>query len=59
MLYNWTRKNIEFIPQHHLKIKKIDLGQGLEKKINDVNSFNNHINNIKEMVNYCKDKNNE
>ena len=29
----------------------------LEKKINDVNSFNNHINNIKEMITYFKDKN--
>ena len=29
----------------------------LEKKINDVNSFNNHVNNIKEMIIYFKDKN--
>ena len=35
----------------------IDLEQRLEKKINDVNSFNNHINNIKEMITYFKDKN--
>ena len=35
----------------------IDLEQRLEKKINDVNSFNNHINNIKEMIAYFKDKN--
>ena len=34
-----------------------DLEQRLEKKINDVNSFNNHINNIKEMITYFKDKN--
>ena len=31
----------------------------LEKKINDVNSFNNHISNIKEMITYFKDKNNK
>ena len=28
--------------------KNIDLEQRLEKKLNDVNSFNNHINNTKE-----------
>ena len=33
------------------------LEQRLEKKINDVNSFNNSINNIKEMITYFKDKN--
>ena len=37
----------------------IDLEKRLEKKINDVNSFNNHINNIKEMITYFKDKNNK
>ena len=31
----------------------------MRKKINDVNSFNNHINNIKEMITYFKDKNNK
>ena len=34
----------------------IDLEQRLEKKLNDVNSFINHINNIKEMITYCNDK---
>ena len=33
-----------------------DLDQRLKKKINDVISFNNHINNIKEMNTYFKDK---
>ena len=56
LVYNWTRKQIDCIPQHHLKIKNFDLEQRLEKKINDVNSFNNHINNIKEMI---KGKNNK
>ena len=38
-------------------LEKNDLEQRLEKKLNDVNSFNNHINNIKEMITYFKDKN--
>ena len=37
--------------------KYIDLQQRLEK--NDVNSFNNSINNIKEMIKHFKDKNYE
>ena len=39
--------------------KKIDLEQRLEKILNDLNSFNNHINKIKEMITYFKDKNNK
>ena len=38
-------------------LENIDLEKRLEKKIIDVNSFNNHINNIKEMISYFKDKN--
>ena len=38
-------------------LQQDNLEQRLEKKINDVNSFNNHINNIKEMITYFKDKN--
>ena len=38
-------------------LENIDLEKRLEKKINDGNSFNNHINNIKEMITYFKDKN--
>ena len=38
-------------------IENIDLEKRLEKKINDVNSFKNHVNNIKEMITYFKDKN--
>ena len=34
-----------------------DLEQRLEKKFNDLNSFNNHINNIKYMITYFKDRN--
>ena len=33
-------------------LETIDLEQRLEKKLNDVNSFNNHIDNIKEMITY-------
>ena len=40
-------------------LQQDNLEQRLEKKINDVNSFNNHINNIKEMITYFKDKNNK
>ena len=40
-------------------LENIDLQQRLEKKFNDVNSFNNHINNIKEMITYFKNKNNK
>ena len=40
-------------------LENIDLEKRLEKKINDVISFNNHINNIKEMITYFKDKNNK
>ena len=38
-------------------LENIDLGKRLEKKISDVNSFNNHIKNIKELITYYKDKN--
>ena len=39
--------------------ENFDLERRLEKKLNDVNSFNNSINNIKEMITYFKDKNNK
>ena len=38
-------------------LQNIDLEKRLEKKKKDVNSFNNHNNNIKEMITYFKDKN--
>ena len=40
-------------------LENIDLEKRLEKKIYDINSFNNHINNLKEMITYFKDKNNK
>ena len=38
-------------------LENIDLEQKVEKKLNNVNSFPNHIDNIKEMITYFKDKN--
>ena len=38
-------------------LEKNDLEERLEKKLNDVNSFKNQINNLKEMFSYFKDKN--
>ena len=38
-------------------LENYDTEQRLERKINNVNSFNNHIKNIKEMITYFKDKN--
>ena len=40
-------------------LENIDLEKRLENKINVVNSFNNHIKNIKEMITYFKDRNNK
>ena len=40
-------------------LENIDLEQRLENKINDVNSFKNSINKIKEMITYFEDKNNK
>ena len=37
-------------------MERDDLEQRLEKHLNDVNSFNNHISNIKEKITYFKDK---
>ena len=46
-------------PSAPFENKNIDLEQTLEKILYDVNSFNNHLNNIKEMITYFKDKNNK
>ena len=48
-------KTDRLYPSAPLKIIKLE--QRLEKKISNVNSFNNHINNIKETIQYFKDKN--
>ena len=51
------QKTDRIYPSAPFEKVNIDLQQRLEKKINIVNSFNNHINNITEMINYFKDKN--
>ena len=51
-----TTPTLKLYPSAPLE-KDFDLEQILEKKMNDVNSFNNSINNTKEMITYCKDKN--
>ena len=38
-------------------LENIDLEQRLEKHLNNVNSFDNHINNIKWMITSFNDKN--
>ena len=37
-------------------LENIDLERRIEKRLSDLNSFNNSINNIKEMIAYFKDK---
>ena len=37
-------------------LENINLERRLEKKLNDVNSFNNLISNIEEMITYSKEK---
>ena len=41
------------------RLEKDGVEQRLEEKLNDANSFNNHISNLKEMITYFKDKNNK
>ena len=53
------QKTETFYPSAPFEIKNIDLEQKLEKKLNDVGNFNNHINNIKEIIAHFKDKNNK
>ena len=48
-------KTDRFYPSEPLE--NFDLERRLKRKLNDVNSFNNHINNIKEMITYFRDKN--
>ena len=36
-------------------LEQIDLEQRIEKKLNDVKNFNNHVSNIKEMIIYFRD----
>ena len=51
MLYKWNKSRLK------IPLEKDDLEQRLEKKLGDVNSFNNSIKIIKEIITYFKDKN--
>ena len=51
------QKTDRLYPSAPLENKKNDLEQRLEKKLNDVNSIQSHINNIKEMIADSIDKN--
>ena len=51
------RKLERFYPS--IPLEKIDSEQRLQKKLNDVNSFNSHISNIKEMITKFKEKDNK
>ena len=53
------QKTDRLYPSAHFGKKINHLEQLLGKKINDGNSFNNHINNIKELITYFKDRNNK
>ena len=46
-------------PTGPLENKNDDLEHRIEKRLSDGNSFNNHINNIKEMITCFKEKNNK
>ena len=50
-----TTPTLEIYPSPPQETKNDDLKQRLEKKINDVKSFKNSINNIKEMNTYFRD----
>ena len=39
-----------------LEIQNEDLEHRIEKRLSDVNSFNNHINNLKKMITYFTEK---
>ena len=51
------QKSDRLYPSAPLENENDNLEQRLEKKIKDVNSFNNHVNNIKDMITYFKNKN--
>ena len=53
------QKTDRLYPSARFENENIDLEEQLEKKLNDVNSFNNHINNIEEMITYCKNRKNK
>ena len=50
-------KSDRLYPSVSFENKNTDFEQKLEKKLNDVNNFNNSFINFKEMITYFKDKN--
>ena len=54
-LNNWNKKTSKLYPSTPLE--NIDIEKRLEKKVFDVNSFNNLIKTFKEMVLHFKEKN--
>ena len=55
MLYKWNKKTPWIYPSAPLE--ESQSAQRLEEKLNELKSFNNSINNIKERITYLKDKN--
>ena len=53
------QKTNRIYPSAPLKNKNDDLEHRIEKRVSDGNSFNIHINNIKELITYFKEKNNK
>ena len=51
------QKTDRLYPYAPLETKNDDLERRTEKRLSDVKSFNNSINNIKEMITYFKEKN--
>ena len=52
-----VQKTPKLYPSAPLLVSNNDLEQRLEKKLNELNSFNKAVNNIKEMIIYLRDKN--
>ena len=48
---------LKLYPSAPLENTNNNLEERLEKRLSDVNSFNNSVNNIKEMITYFKDVN--
>ena len=48
---------LKLYPSAPLENNNNNLEERLEKRLSDVNSFNNSVNNIKEMITYFKDVN--
>ena len=53
------QKTDRLYPSASLEVKNDELEHRIEKRLSDVNSFNNHISSINEMITFFKDKNNK